>query len=146
MISLLIIAIMTIVRAEVPFNSNHTKDNSIMISRMWSERKKKGTLLLGLLLLVIPFIPASNLLFPVGFVVAERILYLPSMGYCVLIALGITTIGKISTDRVGYIHTINLNYIFVILYSNVILTSFCVGKPHEACTNLLLCASFDVFN
>lgn len=28
-------------------------------------------------LIAIPFLPASNLLFPVGFVVAERVLYLP---------------------------------------------------------------------
>jgi hypothetical protein len=32
---------------------------------------------LGLLLLVMPFLPASNVLFNVGFVVAERILYTP---------------------------------------------------------------------
>ena len=36
----------------------------------------------------IPFVPASNLFFPVGFVVAERILYLPSMGFCLLVATG----------------------------------------------------------
>ena len=42
----------------------------------------------GLSLLVCPFLPASNLLFPVGFVVAERILYLPSMGFCLLVAHG----------------------------------------------------------
>ena len=29
------------------------------------------------LFLVLPFLPASNLFFPVGFVIAERILYLP---------------------------------------------------------------------
>lgn len=40
----------------------------------------------GLLLLIIPFLPAANLFFPVGFVVAERILYLPSMGFCLLVA------------------------------------------------------------
>ena len=38
--------------------------------------------------MVIPFIPASNIFFPVGFVVAERILYLPSMGFSLLVALG----------------------------------------------------------
>ncbi|RMC02998.1 hypothetical protein DUI87_20191 [Hirundo rustica rustica] len=34
--------------------------------------------LVGLLFLVFPFIPASNLFFRVGFVVAERVLYMPS--------------------------------------------------------------------
>ena len=32
----------------------------------------------------LPFIPASNLFFPVGFVVAERVLYVLSMGFCIL--------------------------------------------------------------
>lgn len=44
--------------------------------------------IMGLTLLILPFIPASNLFFPVGFVVAERILYAPSMGFCMLVALG----------------------------------------------------------
>lgn len=42
----------------------------------------------ALCLLVLPFLPATNLFFYVGFVVAERILYVPSMGYCLLLALG----------------------------------------------------------
>lgn len=45
----------------------------------------QSILLVSLLLLVFPFIPASNLLFPVGFVVAERILYIPSMGLCLMV-------------------------------------------------------------
>ncbi|CAH1800313.1 unnamed protein product, partial [Owenia fusiformis] len=44
---------------------------------------------LGITLLVVPFLPASNLFFTVGFVIAERILYIPSMGYCVLLAYGL---------------------------------------------------------
>ncbi len=42
---------------------------------------------LALSISVISFLPASNLFFPVGFVVAERILYTPSMGFCVLAAI-----------------------------------------------------------
>lgn len=38
--------------------------------------------------MTLPFLPASNLFFPVGFVVAERVLYMPSMGYCLLVAFG----------------------------------------------------------
>ena len=45
-------------------------------------------LLQSLALMALPFIPASNLFFPVGFVVAERVLYAPSMGFCLLVALG----------------------------------------------------------
>ncbi|KAL9854162.1 LOW QUALITY PROTEIN: protein O-mannosyl-transferase TMTC3 [Geothlypis trichas] len=46
------------------------------------------TVLMALCLMVLPFIPASNLFFPVGFVVAERVLYVPSMGFCILVAHG----------------------------------------------------------
>ena len=54
-----------------------------------SERKKK-VILVALSLIIFPFIPASNLFFPVGFVVAERILYIPSMGFCMLVSLGLS--------------------------------------------------------
>ena len=51
-------------------------------------------LVVALALLVLPFVPASNLFFPVGFVVAERVLYLPSMGQCFLVAVGSFTISR----------------------------------------------------
>jgi len=51
-------------------------------------RHEASVILTGLGLVVLPFVPASNLFFPVGFVVAERILYLPSMGFCLLVAFG----------------------------------------------------------
>lgn len=44
--------------------------------------------LFALMLMIFPFLPASNLFFPVGFVVAERILYVPSMGFSILFAMG----------------------------------------------------------
>ncbi|XP_017359069.1 protein O-mannosyl-transferase TMTC4 isoform X3 [Cebus imitator] len=55
---------------------------------------KRRILTLGLGFLVIPFLPASNLFFRVGFVVAERVLYLPSVGYCVLLTFGFTALSK----------------------------------------------------
>lgn len=39
-------------------------------------------------MLVISFLPASNLFITVGFVVAERTLYIPSAGYCLLLVIG----------------------------------------------------------
>ena len=53
-----------------------------------SPAAEASVILTGLGLLVLPFLPASNLFFSVGFVVAERILYLPSMGFCLLVAFG----------------------------------------------------------
>lgn len=46
------------------------------------------SVILAVSLIVIPFLPASNIFYPVGFVIAERILYIPSAGYCLLIVIG----------------------------------------------------------
>lgn len=43
-------------------------------------------------ILSLPFIPATNLFFYVGFVIAERVLYIPSMGFCLLVAAGARTL------------------------------------------------------
>lgn len=57
-----------------------------------------AAILLSIALLALPFLPATNLFFYVGFVVAERILYLPSVGYCLLVGLGVA---KLMDRRVG---------------------------------------------
>ncbi|KAK9504103.1 hypothetical protein O3M35_010520 [Rhynocoris fuscipes] len=43
---------------------------------------------MALSVLLIPFSVASNLFFRVGFVIAERVLYIPSLGFCMLVAIG----------------------------------------------------------
>ncbi|KAI4462967.1 protein o-mannosyl-transferase tmtc2 [Holotrichia oblita] len=48
----------------------------------------KAAVLLAVAFLALPFLPATNLLFYVGFVVAERVLYLPSAGWCLLCGIG----------------------------------------------------------
>lgn len=54
-----------------------------------SDHKSGKVLCFSLLFTTLPFLPASNVFFPVGFVVAERILYAPSVGVCILIAYGV---------------------------------------------------------
>eukprot|EP00095_Tigriopus_kingsejongensis_P002689 snap_masked-scaffold2248_size18162-processed-gene-0.4 protein:Tk02689 transcript:snap_masked-scaffold2248_size18162-processed-gene-0.4-mRNA-1 annotation:"transmembrane and tpr repeat-containing protein 4-like" len=44
-------------------------------------------LLISLAFLMLPFLPAANIFFNVGFVIADRNLYLPCLGYCVLVPL-----------------------------------------------------------
>ncbi|XP_076064099.1 protein O-mannosyl-transferase TMTC2-like isoform X2 [Oratosquilla oratoria] len=51
---------------------------------------------LALALAVVPFLPASNLLVYVGFVVAERVLYIPSMGFCLIVALGVERLAELA--------------------------------------------------
>ena len=53
---------------------------------------------MGLALVVVPFLPASNIFFTVGFVVAERVLYLSSIGSCLITVLGFTLLSK---NRLG---------------------------------------------
>ena len=42
----------------------------------------------SLLFMLLPLLPASNIFHTVGFVAAERTLYTPSLGWCVLVARG----------------------------------------------------------
>ncbi|XP_021924796.1 transmembrane and TPR repeat-containing protein 1-like isoform X2 [Zootermopsis nevadensis] len=52
------------------------------------EQQRHPPLLLGGLFLVLPFLPAANLVVTVGFVVAERVLYIPSLGMVLLLVYG----------------------------------------------------------
>lgn len=61
--------------------------NKIVLSRI-------DCLALSISMTVIPFLPATNLFFYVGFVVAERILYIPSFGFCLFIAVCIESFYK----------------------------------------------------
>ncbi|GFO13852.1 heterogeneous nuclear ribonucleoprotein q, partial [Plakobranchus ocellatus] len=61
------------------------------------QTQRSRAVVMSLALMVLPFIPASNLFFPVGFVVAERILYTPSFGFCLLVAVGF----QVLRDRAG---------------------------------------------
>eukprot|EP00041_Stephanoeca_diplocostata_P023952 m.598147 g.598147 ORF g.598147 m.598147 type:complete len:1012 (+) comp22420_c0_seq1:242-3277(+) len=47
----------------------------------------RGELLVAVCLLCAPFVPATGLFMEVGFVLAERILYIPSMGFCLLVVV-----------------------------------------------------------
>ena len=51
-------------------------------------------LTMGLAILAVPFLPASNIFFTVGFVVAERVLYLSSIGSCLITVLGFAALSK----------------------------------------------------
>ena len=69
-------------------DSSHSDDSSMSSGILSTELSSVHVLLLSLALLVLPFIPATNLFFYVGFVIAERVLYIPSMGFCLLVAHG----------------------------------------------------------
>ncbi|XP_014019263.1 protein O-mannosyl-transferase TMTC4 isoform X3 [Salmo salar] len=67
------------------------------------DSQRRRTLTLGLVLLVVPFLPACNIFFRVGFVIAERVLYLSSAGYCLLLAYALGhCCGRWSRHKVHY--------------------------------------------
>ncbi|XP_076841965.1 protein O-mannosyl-transferase TMTC2 [Brachyhypopomus gauderio] len=69
----------------VQTNGNGTKTHYLARTALPTT---ENVVVFSLGLLTIPFLPATNLFFYVGFVVAERVLYIPSMGFCLLVAVG----------------------------------------------------------
>ncbi|XP_053599807.1 protein O-mannosyl-transferase TMTC1-like [Plodia interpunctella] len=63
------------------------------------ELQRHSPVVVGLMLLVIPYLPASNLLVTVGFVVAERVLYIPSVGSVILTAYGVELLWRRANSR-----------------------------------------------
>lgn len=68
-------------------SSSSTDSNEDTVVKK-TQRTSLDVLILSLALIIFPFIPATNLFFYVGFVIAERVLYIPSMGFCLLIGQG----------------------------------------------------------
>ena len=78
-------------------------------------RRHQNVVLFSLSLMVFPFIPASNLFFPVGFVIAERVLYLPSMGFCMLVGWGAWHILNKYNKLLGFHHLIKVGIVYLLL-------------------------------
>lgn len=70
--------------------------------------------LIALTILMFSFLPASNLFFYVGFVVAERILYIPSVGFCLLIAIGADIIWRACNEDQQRLFTGLLVCVFIL--------------------------------
>ncbi|CAB1313578.1 unnamed protein product [Coregonus sp. 'balchen'] len=68
---------------------NGTKKHYVTRTRLPTT---ENVVVFSLGLLAIPFLPATNLFFYVGFVIAERVLYIPSMGFCLLLAVGLRSL------------------------------------------------------
>nr|CAD7392097.1 unnamed protein product [Timema cristinae] len=76
----------------------------LMYTAVVTDNRQQATLIImSLAFLILPFLPASNLFFPVGFVVAERILYIPSMGLCMLVAYGWTQLAHKRCKKLAWL-------------------------------------------
>nr|XP_045611855.1 protein O-mannosyl-transferase TMTC1-like [Procambarus clarkii] len=60
----------------------------LLLSALRSRRRERLVVVWALLVLCLPFLPASNAFFRVGFVLAERLLYIPSLGWCAIVGVG----------------------------------------------------------
>ena len=78
--------------------------------------RNQRVVLLGLAMMVFPFIPASNLFMTVGFVVAERILCLPSLGACFIVGYGVLVLLKSSKKAVRSL-TLVITLLLIVLQS-----------------------------
>jgi len=73
-------------------------------------------IVLGLTLLILPFLPATNLFFYVGFIVAERILYIPSIGFCLLMVTSVRLLLKCYVDKSEKIR--NVLMVLLVLFAS----------------------------
>ncbi|XP_042189731.1 protein O-mannosyl-transferase TMTC4 isoform X3 [Callorhinchus milii] len=72
-------------------------------------RDERRILTSGITLMIIPFLPASNIFFRVGFVIAERVVYLSSAGYCILLSYGICMLCR-QSKRIKVHYNVGKNF------------------------------------
>ena len=91
------------------------------VTRTRNDSRKRASVC-GLALLLLPYLPASNLFFPVGFVVAERVLYLPSMGFCLLVGYGAYTLTKTTHHKLfSYLVKIAIFILLLLHFTKTVL-------------------------
>ncbi|XP_063392761.1 protein O-mannosyl-transferase TMTC4 [Cydia fagiglandana] len=64
---------------------------AVVLIKFFKAKTKRDSWIkiMALILLGLPFLPAANIFYPVGFVIAERVLYIPSAGYCFYMVFGL---------------------------------------------------------
>lgn len=59
----------------------------------WRSRKSNTAVAWGIWFFLLALLPTSNLIVPIGSIMAERFLYLPSIGFCVVAAYALLALG-----------------------------------------------------
>ncbi|EQC28087.1 hypothetical protein SDRG_14180 [Saprolegnia diclina VS20] len=70
----------------------------LVLLRVAFDRRQTSPLLLLTSFGLFPFIPAANLLFPVGTIVAERLMYFPSVGFCFVLGYALDSALRWSSE------------------------------------------------
>ena len=99
---------------------------SLAVKAFVALRKSSYSTLFALSLLVFPFIPSSNLFVYVGFVIAERNLYLSLIGYALLVTKGLSKLSKASNPKK------KSNFTICSIFCIVILTLLCRSRLRSA--------------
>ena len=87
---------------------------SLGIYSVTGREKHHKVLLISLALMILPFIPASNLFFTIGFVIAERVLYIPSLGFCLMIGYGTWYALRRTTDQKALSILLRLGLVYLL--------------------------------
>ncbi|KAF5275683.1 hypothetical protein FQA39_LY06795 [Lamprigera yunnana] len=96
-------------------------ESYILLKEVFKKFRCNNSLLLATSLILFPFLPATNIFFKVGFVIAERILLLPSLGYTFFIVHGLKKWGKAFNPRKNLdiiLYGICLIYVFRTIQRN----------------------------
>lgn len=94
-------------------------------------RSRSAPLLLGLALLLLPLVPALNAIFPVGTILAERLLFIPSLGASIIasemLSLSVRALifpTPTGADRLGVVRASRQAATFV----TIVLCALCAGR------------------
>jgi hypothetical protein len=60
---------------------------SFLVLAWWAYGRNRRSVLFAVAVMFLTFLPVSNLFFPIGTVMGERLFYLPSAGFCLLVGL-----------------------------------------------------------
>jgi tetratricopeptide (TPR) repeat protein len=64
-------------------------------------RRRSADVCFAVVFTATTFAVVSNFVVPIGTIMAERLLYLPSLGFCLLVAIGIERVGRITPATAG---------------------------------------------
>lgn len=77
-------------------NSSVANNNLRLLFRRYDV--KPEAVLVGMCWLIVPFLPAAGVFLRLGTLLAERLLYMPSIGYCILMSVGLYMSIQIAID------------------------------------------------
>jgi tetratricopeptide (TPR) repeat protein len=90
---------------------------------LWSFFKKKSVLSFGVLFFIISFLMYANIFAPVPGIVAERLVFIASLGFCIVVAFGILYLSGIR--KKSQIET-SKNKLLLVLLSLIIIIPFSI--------------------